>query len=475
VITSGATGTSGGSGGAVTIANGADVTEGAIADVAVIGDTPGTISAKLRGLLSTLNGVAVAGNLSVNGGTLELNTRGMGALSIWQPGVAGGWDGTLNLEATNDGTNWFAVKIARQDDGQLITSFSNTSFVLRVNVAAFERFQLRVSARTVGNTDITMYASPTAYQSYTAASIFDQFTGNHLTIDASGSARVTIRDDAGTLFGQAANPLRIDPTGTTTQPVQQGTPGSNAQAWWTQIGDTSTGPVNVTLPTVSAVAADRALVVAVSPNTPILLTQPDTVSPGVAFDNPSASVDVDLAGYHGVGFILNPGTFVGTLVAELLFSAAVLYVPTKFLDPTTLEETDSLMLTGDSISSISKSILIAGGATNVRVRASAYGSGSSTGRLIATVATNPYQVVRHNTRATDASPFYQEAAFSVFSQDRSGNLRVTDAPQLAWLKTQPQDALDNILRELRVITYYLQTGLNVKDEPEQLRADYLNL
>ncbi len=40
----------GGGGGAVTIADGADVTEGAIADVAVTGDNAGTISAKLRGL-----------------------------------------------------------------------------------------------------------------------------------------------------------------------------------------------------------------------------------------------------------------------------------------------------------------------------------------------------------------------------------------------------------------------------------------
>lgn len=40
----------GGGGGAVTIADGADVTEGAIADAKVTGDNAGTISAKLRGL-----------------------------------------------------------------------------------------------------------------------------------------------------------------------------------------------------------------------------------------------------------------------------------------------------------------------------------------------------------------------------------------------------------------------------------------
>jgi hypothetical protein len=40
----------GGGGGAVTIADGANVVEGATTDAAVLGDTTGTISAKLRGL-----------------------------------------------------------------------------------------------------------------------------------------------------------------------------------------------------------------------------------------------------------------------------------------------------------------------------------------------------------------------------------------------------------------------------------------
>ena len=44
----------GGPAGAVTIADGADITLGAISDAAVIGDNPGTISAKLRGIDLTL-------------------------------------------------------------------------------------------------------------------------------------------------------------------------------------------------------------------------------------------------------------------------------------------------------------------------------------------------------------------------------------------------------------------------------------
>lgn len=52
MLTSGATGSGGGGGGgAVTVAEGADVVEGATTDAAVVTDTNGTISGKLRGLV----------------------------------------------------------------------------------------------------------------------------------------------------------------------------------------------------------------------------------------------------------------------------------------------------------------------------------------------------------------------------------------------------------------------------------------
>lgn len=47
----------GGGGGAVTIADGADVTQGAIADAAVTTNAAGTLSAKLRGIVAILSSV----------------------------------------------------------------------------------------------------------------------------------------------------------------------------------------------------------------------------------------------------------------------------------------------------------------------------------------------------------------------------------------------------------------------------------
>lgn len=68
--------TGGGPGGAVTIADGADVAEGAIADAAVVGDVSGTLSAKLRGISKILNSVWSSANswlqVSIQNATLAV-------------------------------------------------------------------------------------------------------------------------------------------------------------------------------------------------------------------------------------------------------------------------------------------------------------------------------------------------------------------------------------------------------------------
>jgi len=63
----------GGGGGPATIADGADVAEGALADVKVVGDTAGSVSAKLRGINSALAGTLTVGSHNVtNAGTFAV-------------------------------------------------------------------------------------------------------------------------------------------------------------------------------------------------------------------------------------------------------------------------------------------------------------------------------------------------------------------------------------------------------------------
>ncbi len=54
-----------------------------------------------------------------------------------------------------------------------------------------------------------------------------------------------------------------------TPTVVQGNAGSNAQSWWTRIGDATNGPAAVKAASTAAVAADLSLVTAFSPNSPL--------------------------------------------------------------------------------------------------------------------------------------------------------------------------------------------------------------
>lgn len=105
----------GGGGGAATIADGADVTQGAISDAAVTTNATGTISGKLRGL------VALIASVVGGGGTTYVTTRDQSTL------VAKKTTGSVFDEfGTNDG---FGALVIRQDaPGDLPLSIAEGSF-----------------------------------------------------------------------------------------------------------------------------------------------------------------------------------------------------------------------------------------------------------------------------------------------------------------------------------------------------------
>ena len=75
-----------------------------------------------------------------------------------------------------------------------------------------------------------------------------------------------------TLIAKGPSGFSIDNTGfnvNNSPTVVQGNKGSNAQAWWTEIGDTSNGPVAVKAASTAATTTDPALVTAFSPNSPL--------------------------------------------------------------------------------------------------------------------------------------------------------------------------------------------------------------
>lgn len=94
---------------------------------------------------------------------------------------------------------------------------------------------------------------------------------------ANRGLHTNIRNAAGTELATSANPIRTDPTGTTTQPVSgtvtdnQGTPNTTANAWPIKVTDgTNVGAVKAA--STAAAATDPSFVVQLSPNQPALTT-----------------------------------------------------------------------------------------------------------------------------------------------------------------------------------------------------------
>lgn len=151
------------------------------------------------------------GTITALNGEVDAITLGASAVTF---NVTGTWVATLLVESTlGDGT-WQAVPSFVPATGSKATTFTSNEFVI-VGVAGFTEVRVRASAYTSGTVSVTWGASKsTAY-------------------------------------------------------VNQGVPASLNSAWPATLTDGTNGPVAVKAPNTAAVAADPALVVALSPNNTI--------------------------------------------------------------------------------------------------------------------------------------------------------------------------------------------------------------
>jgi hypothetical protein len=168
---------------------------------------------------------------------------------------------------------------------------------------------------------------------------------------------------------QAAIPI----SGTVT--ANQGTANTAANAWPHKVTD-GTNTAAVKAASTAAAATDPALVVAISPNT-TSITQTGTL--GVL----NAVVALVVANATSVGIQLATGTFVGTLSPEYSNDSGATWNTTYFSDPGTGQLLGTLVF-GSANTATAKVLLAPGGANQVRVRVSAYTSGTANLTVTAT-------------------------------------------------------------------------------------------
>jgi hypothetical protein len=224
-------------------------------------------------------------------------------------------------------------------------------------------------------------------------------------VDGSGILRPLLVDSSGRLLVQVFNSASITGsvgisgtptiTGSVTVPNTVTVTGSVGLS---QIA-TVTGSITIGSPVVSSINAVR-----------VFDPHPDSTSTAT-LGALNAAVTIDMSGSVGCGFQLATGTLVGTLTPEISFDGGTTWVTTGFFDVDTKGISDTITV---SSTTATKSILLPAGTGLVRVRVSAYTSGTSSGTLRATFA--PPQVIynapidgRRNTYAGATAAFASAA------------------------------------------------------------------
>ncbi len=172
------TGGGGGGGGPVTIADGADVAEGAVADVAVTGNNSGTVSAKLRGLSKMVADVwdSVNHNLAVNITNTSIPATITGNVTVVQP----------------TGTNLHTVL-----DSGVLTSITN-ALPAGSNVIGHVINDTGSTTAVTGNVTVVQ---PTG-------------TNLHAVLDAGANVIGHVIADSGSTTAVTGNVTVVQPTGT---------------------------------------------------------------------------------------------------------------------------------------------------------------------------------------------------------------------------------------------------------------------
>jgi len=108
-------------------------------------------------------------------------------------------------------------------------------------------------------------------------------------------------------------------------------------------------------------------------------TDPDSTVVGT-LNALNAAITLDLSGAQGVGFQLLAGTLIGTIIAEISYDNGTTWAPTGFFDVDTKGLSDTVVF-GSANGTIIKGLMIPQGAGLVRVRVSAFTSGTATGQI----------------------------------------------------------------------------------------------
>lgn len=409
------------------------------------------LSMDLSGNLRVVGGalpdlVGTPGTLNANGTTAVINSFGYTSVGMFL--AAGTLIGTIVPEASLDGgTTWVGTFFDDPTTSNKVSSIvfgSANAATSRsiIGVSGASNYRVRVSAFTSGTASCTLRANESADLSVlyagaaggtlppsiaqvggsvtTAAPTYTTGTVNALSLDTSGNVRTSV---GGTVaVTQSTSPWVVSLTSTTLSQLPTAAASADALAnpTITQIGcenmvfngttwdrersagignnvastglqaDVGYGQFNSTLPTVTT--GNYAAIQIDSSGRTMQSPLADNASVSTALGALNAAVSVSMAGYVSAGFFLAAGTLIGTIIPEISYDGGTTWVQTQFYDPVHDAFLSSVVF-GSANTVQSFSIDTLGGVSNVRVRVSAFTSGTANGIVRATVVGRSSQTV----------------------------------------------------------------------------------
>ena len=154
----------------------------------------------------------------------------------------------------------------------------------------------------------------------------------------------------------------------------------------------------------------------------------------VALNAINIAAQVKISGLNGAGMNLASGTLIGTIIAEASYDGGTNWVSTFFLDSVTKIEVNTIVFGGSNPATY-KGIICPSGSTHVRVRVSAFTSGTANCTLTATAneENKSMQGVQFNT----ALPTLATGQQAPIQSDASGRPLVVAIGTLADNATNP--------------------------------------
>ena len=357
---------------------------------------------------TALPGIQSSGTISALNGAVVVPTLSMGTVYFV---ITGTWVGTLTAEGSVDnGTTYNTVVSYFNAQGMSTATTVNDRVI--VSSAGFTNIRLRATAYTSGTANVS-WATGVGTQLQQIwnnstqslfAQVFQSTASNlHATIDS-----CALPTGAATAANQATEIASL-------AAIDAGIP--------TALGQTT-------------MAASMPVVIA-SNQTAIPVTGSFSSAPladGVAsgtLNALNAAIVLPITGYSSIAFQLNPGTLTATIVAEASVDGGVTYTSSLFNDPISGTVFNGVTATNPNVLII-EGIKVFGGVSHVRVRVSAYTSGSATSSLRA-VLTDGYEelsIVRPgitNTYLATAIAGSDGSLSRVIKTDATGIVQVNEA------------------------------------------------